>query len=112
MRGGALLVADYVSEFLRRVRWAVAKQTVQQKHIEKADRGGCDRNGHEGVEVHEPYFDVLDAAITQRMQRALTRPYDTLWPDGAVELVFDLQQARCKLPVLIPIADSNRLIGR
>ena len=59
-----------------------------------------DADRDERVEVHEPHFDIFDAALAQRMQRPLARADHALGADGAVELVFDLQQAGAELAVV------------
>jgi hypothetical protein len=43
---------------------------VQQEDVEKRIVGR-DAHRHEGVEVHAAHLDVLDAALAQRVQRAL-----------------------------------------
>ena len=73
-------------------------------------RGDADRA--EGIEVHQAHLDVLDAALAQRVQRALARPDHALRPDGAVELVLDLQQAGGELPIVVAVADADRLVRR
>jgi hypothetical protein len=66
------LVAHQGGDFVRRVRRAVAEQAMQQKHIQKAHGLGGDADGLKRVQVHQPYFDVLHAALAQRMQRTLS----------------------------------------
>ena len=55
--------------------------------------------GTKGFEVQQPHLDVFDAALAQRVQRPLAGADDALGPDGAVELVLDLQQAGGELVV-------------
>src|SRR5881396_3130979 len=58
-------------------------------------------------------LDVLDPALAQRVQRALARVDDALRPDGAVELVLDLQEAGRELAVVaFAVADADRLVRR
>ena len=74
-------------------------------------RGDADRL--EWVEVHQPHFDVLDTALAQRVERALSRKNYTLGPNRAVKLVFYLQQSCSQLVVVATrIAHADRFIGR
>jgi hypothetical protein len=82
---------------------AVREKDVGPHHARDADRA-------EGIEVHQARLDVLDAALTQRVQRPLAGADDPLGADRAVELVLDLQQARGELAVLAPADD--RLVCR
>ncbi len=82
-----------------RIRRAVAKQTVQQKHIQKTHGLGGDTDGLKRVQVHQPHFHVLHAPLAQRMQRPLAGVDRALGADRAVELVLDLQQAGAQLAV-------------
>ena len=56
---------------------------------------------------------ALDAALAQGVQRALARLGHALGADGAVELVFDLQQAGAQLAVAaIGRLDQRRHAGQ
>ena len=88
--GNLALVAHQRGDLLRRIRRAVAKQTVQQKHIEKTHGLGGDTDGLKRVQVHQPYFHVLHAPLAQCMQRPLAGVDRALGADRAVELVLDL----------------------
>ena len=90
---------------------AVGQQAVQQEDVEKADGFGGDADGAEGVEVHQPHFDVLDPAGGQGGQRPFTLADGLLGADGAVELVFDLQQGGGELTVLAVVPDADLLVG-
>src|SRR5690242_3528715 len=108
-----MLVACERSDFLRRVRRAVAEQAVQQEDVEKPDHGSSDAYGFERIEIHATHLDVLDAPLPQRVQRSLPRADDALGPDRAVELVFDLQQAGRELHILAARTyDAQRFVGR
>ena len=84
------------------------EQAVQQEHVENAHGRRVDADREERVEVHQPHLDVLDPALAQCVQRPLARTDAALGPDGAVELVFDLQHAvaswRYLSPSRMPIA--------
>ena len=88
--GYLALVTHQRGDFVRRIRRAVAKQTVQQKHIQKTHGLGGDTDGLKRVQVHQPHFHVLHAPLTQRMQRPLAGVDRALGTDRAVELVLDL----------------------
>jgi len=76
-------------------------------------RLGRDADRHERVQVEQPHLDVFDAALAQRMQRALAAPDQPLGPDRPVELVLDLQQAGRQLVVFAArIDDADRLVRR
>ena len=69
--------------------------------------------GTNGIEVHAAHLHVLDAALAQRVQRALAAADHALGPDRAVELVLDLQQAGRELVVLAAeVAHADRLVRR
>mmetsp|Transcript_49007 Transcript_49007/g.115102 ORF Transcript_49007/g.115102 Transcript_49007/m.115102 type:complete len:356 (+) Transcript_49007:1851-2918(+) len=113
MAGDAMLVAGVGRDLLGRVPGAVAVQAMQQEGIEHPHRVGADADRLEGVEVHQPHLDVLDAALAQRMQRPLAGADHALGADGAVELVLDLQQAGRELVVVAPRrAHADGFIGR
>src|SRR5205814_1417157 len=60
-----------------------------------------------------PCAESRAAALAQRVQRPLARADDALRPDGAVELVLDLQEARRELAVVaVAVADADRLVRR
>ena len=79
---------------LRAVGRAVGQQAVQQEDVEEADGLGRDADGAEGIQVHQPHFDILHAPGSQRGQRPFLRTDGLLGTDGAVELVLDLKQRR------------------
>src|SRR5215469_6247554 len=81
-----LVLADG-AQLLGCVRRAVAKQTVQQEDVEKAQRRRGDANRHERIEIHQTHLDVLDAAVAQCVERSLAWPDYALRADRAVELV-------------------------
>ena len=111
--GSQMLVVLEFGDFFGRVGRAVALQAVQQEHVQHAH--GALRNAHglERIEVHQPHFDIFHTALAQRMQRALAAVHGALGTDGAVELVFNLQQAGAQLVVIATgIADAQLLVGR
>ena len=110
-RGDALGVADDGSDFLRRVGRAFAEQAVQQEHVEKTHRARGDADCAKGIEVHQAHLDVLDAAVAQGVQWPFSGADHAFGPDGPVELVLDLQQARGELAVVVAVADADRLVG-
>jgi hypothetical protein len=86
---------------------------VQQEDVEKAHGLGVDAHRLEGVEVHAAHLDVFDAALAQRVQRALAGVDHALGADGAVELVLDLQQAGGQLVVFAAqVAHAQAFVGR
>jgi hypothetical protein len=85
---------------------------MEQKHVQHPDRAFGNPDRRKRIEVHEARLDILDTTLAQCVQRALGGPDHALRTDGAVELVFDLQQAGCKLPIVVTVADSNRLVRR
>src|SRR5207249_11301105 len=109
-RRDTLLVPRDSAQLLRCVRRTFPKQAVQQKDVEKAYGLLGDADGTEWVEIHEPDLDVLDAALSQGMQRTLSGTDDPLRPNRPVELVFDLQQTGRELPIIITVADADRLV--
>src|SRR2546426_115707 len=108
----ALLVAPYRGDLLRGVGRAVGEQAVQQEQVEEAAGRRPDADRAERVEVHQAHFDVLDAALAQRVERALPGIDAALGADGAVELVLDLQQAGRQLAVVVVVADAGFRVGR
>ena len=70
--GDQPLIAGGRPDLAGRIARTVAQQAVQQEDVEQANRVGVDPEGHEGIDVQAPDFDVLDAALAQRMQRALS----------------------------------------
>ena len=85
---------------------------MQQKHIQQTHGGRCDANGNEGVDVHQPHFHVFHPALAQGVQGALARAHRALGADGAVELVFDLQQAGAQLVVVAArVAHAHLFVG-
>ena len=65
---------------------------MQQEHVEQTHRGRGDADRVKGIEIHQPHLDVFDAAIAQGVQWPFTGLDHAFGPDGAVELVLDLQQ--------------------
>src|SRR5207302_8551528 len=108
----ALLVAPHRGNLLRRVGRAVGEQAVQQEHVEQAAGRRPDADRAERIEVHQAYFDVLDAAAAQGVQRALARVDAAFGADAAVEFVLDLQQAGRELAVVVVVADADLRVGR
>ena len=112
-RSHPVLVARQRGDFLRRVGRAVGQQAVQQKHIEKTHGVGGDADRHKRIQVHQPHFDIFHTAFAQRMQGPLAGENHAFRPDGAVKLVFNLQQAGGELVVVAAgVLDADRLISR
>ena len=110
--GGEVLVVRQFADFGGRVGWAVRQQTMQQKHIQKAQRARANADHLEGVQVHQPHFDVFHPALAQRVQGPLAGVNDAFGPDGAVKLVFDLQQRGGELVVVTAgVADAQCLVS-
>ena len=110
--GGQMLVVGHVGNFLRTVGRAVGQQAVHQEHVEKVQGLGVDADGLERVEVEQAHFHVLHTALAQRMQRALAGEDGALGADGAVELVFDLQQSGGQLQVIAAgVAHAVGIVG-
>ena len=63
---------------------------MQQKDVEEPAGIFRYANRRKRIEVDTAYFNILDAAIFQRVQRSLTRINAPLRPDRAIELVLDL----------------------
>ena len=61
------------------------------------DRGGVDAQGQEGVQIQAAHLDIFHPALAQGVERALPGANAALGANGAVELVFDLEQARGEL---------------
>ena len=112
-RRGAVLVARQLGNLFPGVRRAVAQQAMQQKHVEKTQCRRADADALERVQIHAAHLDVFDAALAQRVQRALAAVDHALRADRSVELVLDLQQARRKLFVVADrIANPDFLVRR
>src|SRR5439155_5108444 len=110
---GAQLVAPDGLDLLPRVGRAFGQEAMQEKDVQEPHRVRGDADGREGIEVHRAHLYVLDPALAQRVQRPLARADDALRPDGAVELVLDLQEAGRELAVVaFAVADADRLVRR
>ena len=86
---------------------------MQKKHVQKACRLRVDTDRLKRIEVHQAHFDILNAPLAQSVQGALSREDHPLGPNGAVELVLDLQQGGGELTVFTVTAlDANGFIRR
>ena len=86
---------------------------MQQKHVEKTHGLAVDAHDLKRVQVHQSHFHVFHTALTQCMQRALASKGDALGANGAVKLVFNLQQRGGQLFVdTICTPHTHRLVGR
>ena len=83
-----------------RDRRARLQQAIDQEHLEEAQLALVDADGVPGADVQGPQLDVLHAAAPERRRGPLAGLRDALRPDGAVELVLDLQLVGIQLPVL------------
>ena len=86
---------------------------MQQENIQKTHSPFVDTDIDKRVQIHQPHLDILHPTLAQGMQGTFATPDHTFGTDGAVELVFNLQQSGGKLVVIAPwIANANRLIRR
>src|SRR5678816_72916 len=85
---------------------------MQQKDIDEANVICADADWMERIDIHTAHFDILDTALAKRPQRPLSGPDAPLWPDLAVELVFDLQQGGRQLTVVRAIPNADGLVLR
>ena len=110
--GGVVLVAGQCGDFVGGVVRAVGQQAVQQEDVDEAHGLRVDAHRQEGVQVEQAHLDVFHAPLAQGMQGALAREDHPLGADGAVELVFDLQQAGGQLVVVAArVTDTHGLVG-
>ena len=86
---------------------------MREEHVQHPGRVRVDAHIQEGIEVHATHFHVLHATLAQSVQRTLTAADHALGTDGAVELVFDLQQAGRQLAVAaLLVTDADGLVSR
>ncbi len=85
---------------------------MEQEDVDQPDRRRVDAERKERIDVQAAHLDVLDAVSAQRGERALPGIGHPLGPDGAVELVLDLQQRRGELAIVVAVAQADRLVGR
>ena len=110
--GDTVLVAGVGDNFLAVVVRAVLEQTVQQEYVEKTCRLLTDADRRERIEVHAAHLDVFNAAFAQRVQWPFAGCDTPLRPDGAVKLVFDLQQRGRQLAVMIAVTNADGRVRR
>ena len=79
---------------------AFFQQAIQREHIEEHDLAFVDAHRRERVQIHAAQLYIFHAARCQRTGRALAAFADTLGPDAAVKLVFDLQDVGVELLVV------------
>ena len=108
-----VLVVLELGNFLWVVGRAVAEQAMQQEDIQKTHGRGVDAHRLERVEVHQAHFNIFNPALAQRMQGPLPGVNHPFRPDGAIELVFNLQQCGAKLVVIAAgVLGAHRFVGR
>ena len=95
---------------------AVAEQAHQQKRIGQQALLWGDANVHQGVEVKQAHFHILDAVFLQGDGGPLAVLADALGADAGVKLVFDLQHVGVELLPVRALAgslfDAQRLVER
>ena len=77
--------------------WAVIDQAGEQEEIDQSHGIGVDPKGRERVDVHAAHLDILNALARERNDGRFTALRHPFGPDGAVVLVFDLQQRGVEL---------------
>ena len=111
--GHQTLIAPQRSNLFGRIRRAGHQQGMQQKDVQKTNRRFINALIDEGIQVHQTHFHVFHAALTQGMQWALAPSRQPFGANGAIKLVFNLQQRGGQLVVVSPqVADANGLVGR
>ena len=109
---GKLLVVRHLADFFRAVGRAGGNQAMQQEGVEEAQGLRVDAHGLERVEVKQTHLHVLHPPLAQGVQRPFALVNGAFGADGAVKLVFDLQQRGGQLQVVTAGVDDAQCLVR
>ena len=85
---------------------------MEQECIEKANLFGINSQWQIGIQIQRPHFDILDAFEGQCIQGPFIHRDNALRPNGAIELVLQLQQVGINLPIFAVAYPANLLVLR